>query len=57
MYESVLAYPQTALRALLDESKRLFEKATFTIVSHGLNLHRGDIKGHEKLKIASMFHH
>ncbi|MBI9036055.1 MAG: Na/Pi cotransporter family protein [Bacteroidales bacterium] len=48
--QSVLAYPQTALGALLDESKRLFEKATFEIVSHGLNLHRTDIKGDESLK-------
>jgi phosphate:Na+ symporter len=48
--KSVLAYPQSAIRALLDESKRLFEKATFEIVSHGLNLHREDIKGDEKLK-------
>ena len=48
--ESVLAYPQTALRALLDESKRLFEEATFMIVAHGLNLHRTDIKGDTKLK-------
>ena len=48
--ESVLAYPQTALRALLDESKRLFEKATYEIVSHGLNLRVRDIKGGRKLK-------
>jgi len=48
--ETILAYPQTALRALLDESKRLFEKATFKIVAHGLNLHRTDIKGDTKLK-------
>ncbi|MEP0134403.1 MAG: Na/Pi symporter [Eudoraea sp.] len=48
--ESVLAYPQTALRALLDESKRLFEKATYEIVSHGLNLRVRDIKGDTKLK-------
>ena len=48
--ESVLAYPQTALRALMDESKRLFEKATFEIVAHGLNLHMTDIKGDKKLK-------
>ena len=48
--DNVLAYPQSALRALLNESKRLFEKATFEIVSHGLNLHRTDIKGDEKLK-------
>lgn len=48
--ESVLAYPQTALKALLDETKRLFEKSTFKIVSHGLNLHRADIIGEEKIK-------
>jgi phosphate:Na+ symporter len=48
--DSVLAYPQTALRALLNESQRLFEKATFEIISHGLNLHRTDIIGDEKLK-------
>jgi phosphate:Na+ symporter len=48
--ESVLAYPQTALKALLDETKRLFEKTTFKIVSQGLNLHRTDIKSEEKIK-------
>lgn len=48
--ESILAYPQTALKALLDESKRLFENATFDIICHGINLHRADIKGDEKLK-------
>jgi phosphate:Na+ symporter len=48
--DSVLAYPQTALQALLDESKRIFEKATFKIVSHGLNLRRTDIIGDVKLK-------
>ena len=48
--ESVLAYPQTAIRALLNESKRLFEEAAFEIISHGLNIHRRDIKGNQKLK-------
>lgn len=48
--ETVLAYPQTAMKALLDETKRLFENATFKIISHGLNLHRKDIIGDEKLK-------
>lgn len=48
--KSVLGYPQTALRALLDESKRLFENATFKIVAHGLNLHRTDIRSDQKLK-------
>jgi phosphate:Na+ symporter len=48
--DNALAYPQTALKALLDETKRLFERSTFKIVSHGLNLHRTDIIGEEKLK-------
>jgi phosphate:Na+ symporter len=48
--ESILAYPQTAIRALLNESKRMLEKATFEIISHGLNLHRADIQGDEKIK-------
>jgi phosphate:Na+ symporter len=48
--ESILTHPQTAIQALLDETKRLFEGATFRIVSHGLNLHREDIMGGEKLK-------
>lgn len=48
--ESVMAYPQTAIRALLDESKRLFERATFEIVAHGLNLHQADVKGEMKIK-------
>lgn len=47
---AILAYPQTALRALLDESHRLFEKVTFEIVAHGLNLHLKDIKGEESLR-------
>jgi len=45
-----LRYPQTAIRALVDESRRLFEGPTFKIVSHALNLHREDIKSDEKLK-------
>lgn len=48
--ESILAFPQTAIRALLDESKELFEKATLEIVAHGLNLHREDISSKENLK-------
>jgi phosphate:Na+ symporter len=47
---SSLAYPQTAIKSLLDESKNLLENAIFKIVAHGLNLHREDIMGDEKLK-------
>ncbi len=48
--ESALQYPQTAIRALLDETKRLFEEPFFKIITHSLNLHREDIKSHKKLK-------
>ena len=48
--ELSVKYPQTALRALYNEVKRLYEKATFEIVSHGLNLHRTDIKSDLKIK-------
>lgn len=48
--ESILTYPQTAIQALLNETKRLFEKTILKIVAHGLNLHTTDIKGDEKLK-------
>ena len=48
--DSALTYPQSAFAAIINETKRLFEETTFMIVAHGLNLHREDIKGDEKLK-------
>jgi phosphate:Na+ symporter len=48
--DNAMKYPQTAIRAMIDESRRLFEGPTFKIVSHALNLHRTDIKSDEKLK-------
>ena len=36
--KSVLIYPLSTIRALLDESKYLYEKTTFNIVAQGLNL-------------------
>ncbi|NND34727.1 MAG: Na/Pi cotransporter family protein [Saprospiraceae bacterium] len=48
--ESAMAFPQSAFRALLNETRRLFEQTTFMVVTHGLNLHREDVKGEEKLK-------
>lgn len=48
--ENALAYPQTALLALRNETKRLFEKAAFTIIPHGMNIHRTDLFGEEKIK-------
>ena len=48
--ESAKAFALSTFQAVLNETRRLFEKTTFMIVSHGLNLHREDIKGEEKLK-------
>ena len=48
--DEAMKYPQTAIKALLDETKRLFEGPCFEIIAHALNLHREDIKSHKKLK-------
>lgn len=47
---SAMRYPQTAVRALLDETKRLFEGPVFEITTHTLNLHREDLKSSLNLK-------
>lgn len=48
--KSALGYPQTALLALRNETKRLFEKSVFKIISHGMNIHRSDILGDDQIK-------
>jgi phosphate:Na+ symporter len=48
--DNALAYPQTALRSVHNETKRLFEHSVVEIITHGLNLHRSDIKGPKKIK-------
>lgn len=48
--ESSKAYPQTALLALRNETKRLFENAAFKILSNGMNIHRDDLYSGEKLE-------
>jgi len=50
LVKDVLKYPETAISALLKESKYLFKNAIFEIVSHALNIHREDIKSELKLK-------
>ncbi|MBT8260426.1 MAG: Na/Pi cotransporter family protein, partial [Bacteroidia bacterium] len=45
-----LKYPETALESLLNESKYLFKRPIFKIVSHSLNIHRQDIKSVTKIK-------
>ncbi|MGB5402347.1 MAG: Na/Pi cotransporter family protein, partial [Robiginitalea sp.] len=50
--EEALTYPETALAALEQETRYLFEHAVFEIVAHALNLHRTDIfstKGAKKV--------
>ncbi len=48
--DDALQYPQTAIRAMVDESKRLMEGPAYKIISHGLNLHREDIESDIKPK-------
>jgi len=48
--ESSLKYPQTGLKALLDESLRLLEKTTYKVITHGLHVHREEIESDKKLK-------
>jgi phosphate:Na+ symporter len=46
----VLKYPETAITALINESKYLFKNAIFEIVAHTMNIHRSDIKSEEKIR-------
>lgn len=48
--KKAIDYPQTALLALSNETKRLFENAAFKIISNGMNIHRVDLVGEEKIK-------
>ena len=48
--DSSLKYPQTGLKALLDESLRLLEKTAYKVITHGLHVHRAEIESDKKLK-------
>ena len=48
--EAVLEFPGSVTSALINESKYLYKNAIFEIVTHGLNIHREDIKSGEKVK-------
>jgi len=48
--EHVLEFPDSAITALINESKYLYKNAIFEIVAHALNIHREDIKSHQKIK-------
>lgn len=47
---AVLKFPSATIHALTEESKYLYKNAIFEIVSHGLNIHRDDIKSEAKIK-------
>ncbi|NNE66171.1 MAG: Na/Pi cotransporter family protein [Pyrinomonadaceae bacterium] len=48
--EDALKYPQTAIHAVLMETRRLFAGPCFEIMAHAMNLHREDILARGKLK-------
>ena len=48
--KSSLSYPQTGLKALLDESLRLLEKTAFKVITHGLHVHREEFESDKKIK-------
>ncbi len=47
---AILKFPGSIILALINESKYVYINAVFEIVAHGLNIHRDDIKSHEKIK-------
>ena len=49
--ESSLKYPETGIKALLDESLRLLENTAYLAIAHGLSVHRTDIDSDQKLKL------
>ncbi|MDM8545999.1 Na/Pi cotransporter family protein [Candidatus Venteria ishoeyi] len=48
--ESSLKFPQTAIKALFDESLRLLETTAYQAIAHGLHVHRKDLESGKKLK-------
>lgn len=46
--DQALAYPQTVLAALENESRYLYEHAIFEIIAHSIHLHRADIISDKK---------
>ena len=48
--KAILEFPGTVISSLVKESKYLYKNAIFEIVTHGLNIHREDVKSNEKIK-------
>jgi phosphate:Na+ symporter len=42
-------YPQTAIKALTDESLRLLENSAYRVLAHGLRVHRDDLESAQNL--------
>jgi phosphate:Na+ symporter len=42
--KDTLKYPETAINALLQETRRLYEEAIIEAIAHGIGVHRKDIK-------------
>jgi phosphate:Na+ symporter len=45
-----LNYPQTGIKALLDESLRLLEKTAYKVITHGLAVHREELESDKNMK-------
>ena len=45
-----IKYPETAMKALLDESLRLYEHTAFKVITHGLHIHRTVFESELKIK-------
>ena len=48
--EAVLEFPGSVISSLINESKYLYKNAVFEIVTHGLNIHREDIRSGKQAK-------
>ncbi len=48
--EASMKYTQTGIKALTDESVRLLENAAYTVLAHGLSVHREDLESDQHLK-------
>ena len=48
--KDTLEYPETGIKALVDESVRLLKNTVYLVVTHGLSVHRKDLESGEKLE-------
>jgi phosphate:Na+ symporter len=48
--ERALKYPETSIKALLEETRRLYQEAIIEAIAHSLGVHRKDIKSDKPIK-------